>query len=185
MLRRVSRRLAFAPLLVVAALGVTGGRAGAAQRHGWGAPASFLGRYDVRPLAFHVSQSQAPRVTAAQTGIFAPVVAATEAGPAVVRPTGGELTLFMRVAKVGKPPIPSGILELRAAGENRVLYLTKLLSSGTDRRATVSGGAFVGPVIGSFRGALLATGELSGLVNVEGLGLLTARLTRFSALDEP
>jgi hypothetical protein len=173
-------------LAVVVALTAIGSRADAAQQQGWGTKTGFLGRYHVRPASFSTGHRRSASAAVTQSAIFAPVVAATEAVvAATARPTGGELTLFMRIAKPGKPPVPSGILDLHAPGEDRVLYLTELLSSGTARRAAINGGAFVGPVIGSFSGTSSAAGKLSGLISAEGIGGLSVRLTRFSAAAQP
>lgn len=158
----------------------------AASRAGWGPEASYLGRYRVHPLPLASGGGSALSGEAAQAGIFGQVVAGVQKVlDHQSHPAGGELTLFMRTIHKGQPPVPSGILNLHSASANRVLYLTELTSDGASREAKVNGGAFVGPVIGSFTATSTAKGELSGTVNAEGLGTLVATFTRFSDEAQP
>lgn len=156
----------------------------ASQPHlkpGWGPTADFLGRYRLEPTA------ATPSATASSTsGIFTVAVQAAERLAADSRrPTGGELTLFMRTVKKTEPPFPSGILSVTTPGGNYLLYLTELKSAGTTRAATVNAGGFLGQGIGSFKGASTAPGMLSGDLTIKGVGTLSAHFLRFSKNPKP
>ena len=131
---------------------------GVAWHAGWGAPAGFVGRY-------HLLPKRSP------TGVG--------------RVTGGELTLFLRQVKKGKPLVPSGILHLQSRTASIVVYLTRLKEAGAQRMALVNGGAFVGPVIGTLRGTGTRPGLLGATVQAQGIPALTARFTRFSSSPQP
>ena len=131
---------------------------GLAWHAGWGATAGFVGRYHLLPQR-----------------------SATSVG----RVTGGELTLFLRQVKKGKPLVPSGILHLQSRTASIVLYLTRLKEAGAQRMALVNGGAFVGPVIGTLRGIGTRPGLLGATVQAQGIPALTARFTRFSSSPQP
>ena len=158
--RRSARPAASLGMALVAGsvLATAGGAAGATSP-GWGPTSNYVGRY-------HVTIESA-------------------SGASAKRIEGGELTLFMRLMFKGKPLIPSGILDLRGSGEAVVVYLTDLQSSGDARRATLNGGAFVGPSIGSFAGRGGKPGVLSGTATVRGLGTVRARFVRFSSSAQP
>jgi len=125
---------------------------------GWGAQSTYIGRYHLRVVA--------------------------TSGPRASRPTGGELTLFLRVVKTGQPPLPSGILALQAPSGEELVYLTDLISTAGALQATINGGAFVGPVIGSFAG-IKTSGSIVGVASVPGLGSFEADYTRFSGSPQP
>jgi hypothetical protein len=152
---------------------------------GWGAQASYLGRYHlhVLPLAGQGGSGSTP--AHGQASVFSAAAAACQQVLAAVHPTGGELTLFMREAKKGAPLVPSGILNLQAPGGNELVYLTYLTSSGATRHATINGGAFIGPVVGSFSATSTGPGTLSGTAQVEGIGTIEADYARFSTSPQP
>jgi hypothetical protein len=130
---------------------------------GWGPEKGFIGRY-------HVSD------------------ATQRSGDgALIRLTGGELTMFMREVHKGAPLVPSGILSLEAPPPlgTELLYLTALTSYGGTREATVNGGAFVGPVVGSFAGVPVGQGKLAVTATVEGVGTIRATVSRFSSSPQP
>jgi hypothetical protein len=104
---------------------------------------------------------------------------------ATALPKGGELTMFMREVKKGKPLVPSGILDIQSASGDELVYLTYLTSSGTSLHAKINGGAFVGPVIGSFDGKSTGYGTIRASARIEGLGTLTASYSRFSDSPQP
>jgi hypothetical protein len=146
---------------------------------GWGAPASFLGRYRLI-VSTPVAQPPAP------AGIFSVAVAAADRLAAGAQtPSAGELTLFMRTVKKTEPPVPSGILSLVTPVGSYVLYLTDLQSAGLMRIATVHGGAFVGPATGMLRGTSGGTGTLTADVTARGIGTFSARFVRFSLSPNP
>jgi hypothetical protein len=169
----------------LAVLAPAGLAAGAASS-GWGTQSSYLGRYHVRllPLARGV---QASLALPAQAAVFSKVASACQqiAKTSSFHPTSGELTMFMREVKKGKPLVPSGILDIRASGSDDLLYLTYLSAKGSTLAAKVNGGAFVGPVIGSFSGKRTGAGRITGTTTVEGLGAFTAEYVRFSTSPQP
>jgi hypothetical protein len=130
---------------------------------GWGPEKSYLGRYHV----LDATQRQA--------------------GGATTRLSGGELTMFMREVKKGKPLVPSGILNLTAPAPvgTELLYLTSLSSYATTHEAVVNGGAFVGPVVGSFAAVPTGGGRLTMTATVDGIGTIRATLVRFSSSPQP
>jgi hypothetical protein len=146
---------------------------------GWGPTGRFLGRY-------HLSSAAAGSVASQPAGIFTVALsAAGKLSAASERPTGGQLTMFMRVVKKTLPPEPSGILSLQTPSGNSVLYLTKLTSAGLARNAQVHGGSYLGPQLGTFSGTSAAPGALSGKLSTAGAGTFVARFTRFSTSPQP
>jgi hypothetical protein len=135
-----------------------------AKPTGWGAEKSYLGRY--RLLGATEQSYSAPSAT---------------------RLTNGELTLFMREEHKNAPLIPSGILSLQAPAPlgTELLYLTSLTVHGATHRAVINGGAFVGPVVGSLSAVFTAPGKLTMTAEVQGIGTLHARFSRFSDSSAP
>ena len=107
--------------------------------------------------------------------------------PSATRLTNGELTLFMREEHKNAPLIPSGILSLQAPAPlgTELLYLTSLTVHGATHRAVINGGAFVGPVVGSLSAVFTAPGKLTMTAEVQGIGTLHARFSRFSEASAP
>ena len=146
---------------------------------GWGAPAGFLGRYGLI-VGTPVTQPPAP------AGIFSGAVAAASRLVAGAQtPSSGELTMFMRTIKKSEPPVPSGILSLLTPVGSYVLYLTDLQAQGLMRTATVHGGSFLGPAIGTLKGTRGGTGTLTADVTARGVGTFSVRFVRFSASPKP
>jgi hypothetical protein len=125
---------------------------------GWGPHSSYIGRYRGRILA--------------------------SSGAKAYRPTAGQLTLFMRVVKTTSPPLPSGILALQTPSGENLVYLTSLIKTAGTFVATVNGGAFVGPVIGSFS-AIRGPGAVDAVVSLQGVGSFEVDFTRFSDSPQP
>lgn len=151
---------------------------------GWGAEAAYLGRYHVHVLPAGGVATTSP--LAGQAGVFSAVVSACQhLSATVTRPTGGELTVFMREVKKGMPLVPSAILNLKAPAGNELVYLTYLSSSQGVLHAKINGGAFVGPVIGSFTGRSARPGTISATAVVEGLPSFEADYVRFSSAPQP
>jgi len=96
-------RLLTCAAIFLAALSVLApaGSAATGAGSGWGSEASYLGRYHVHILpASSASTGSASR----QAAIFSAVVSACQKlSASATRPTGGELTLFMREVKKGMP----------------------------------------------------------------------------------
>jgi hypothetical protein len=118
------------------------------ETQGWGTPSSYTGRYDIRP-------------SASATGSDA----------------DGTLTLFLR-AEPGDPLVPSGQLGLHTASGNTVGYLTDLKTDGTTVRATIRGGAFEGPVIGSLTASAPRNGTFQGTIKAPGVGTVEGDFVR-------
>jgi hypothetical protein len=130
----------------------------------WGAEKTYVGRYRL--------------------------VDATEqsySAPSATRLTNGELTLFMREEHKNAPLVPSGILSLQAPAPlgAELLYLTSLTVHGATHRAVINGGAFVGPVVGSLSAVFTAPGKLTMTAEVQGIGTVHARFSRFSDSSQP
>src|SRR5262249_5664553 len=100
-------------------------------------------------------------------------------------PSSGELTMFMRTVKKSEPPVPSGILSLLTPVGSYVLYLTNLQSQGLMRSATVHGGSFLRPSIGTLKGTRGGAGTLTADVVARGIGTFSVRFVRFSASPKP
>jgi hypothetical protein len=130
----------------------------------WGAEKTYIGRY--RLLGATEQSHGAPSAT---------------------RLTDGELTLFMREEHKNAPLIPSGILRLQAPAPlgTELLYMTSLTVHGATYRAAINGGAFVGPVIGSLSAVYTASGHLTMTAQVQGVGTIHARFSRFSDSSQP
>lgn len=146
---------------------------------GWGKTGDFLGRY-------HLTPGQASATPTPAAGIF--TIAATAADRLMAsesRPTGGQLTLFMRTVKKTEPPEPSGILSVDAPSGNTVIYLTNLTSVGDTHKAIVNGGSFLGPPIGSFSGTISSPGSITGKITATGLGKFNVKFARFSSSPVP
>ena len=178
-------RLLTCAAIFLAALSVLApaGSAATGAGSGWGSEASYLGRYHVHILpASSASTGSASR----QAAIFSAVVSACQKlSASATRPTGGELTLFMREVKKGMPLVPSAILNLTAPAGNELVYLTYLTSSQGVLHAKINGGAFVGPVIGSFTGRRTGSDSIFATAIVEGLAPIEASYARFSSTPQP
>jgi hypothetical protein len=118
------------------------------ETQGWGTPDSYTGRYDIRAPAGSAGAS-----------------------------TEGTLTLFLR-AEPGDPLVASGQLGLHTSAGNTVGYLTDLKRTGTTVRATIRGGAFEGPVIGSLTGTTPKNGTFSGTIKAPGVGTVRGNFVR-------
>jgi hypothetical protein len=174
---------AYAPVPLPSGSGVRSGSAkkpaAAPPRPGWGSPGSFLGRYRLT-AASPVSQS------APEDGIFSVALGSAEQLLAAARtPTGGELTLFMRTVKKTQPPVPSGILSVVSPTGTSVVYLTHLKSAGPTRTATINGGSFLGPSIGTLKATVSAASVLTASVSAQAIRAVNIRLVRFSRSPEP
>src|SRR3984957_556764 len=136
----------------------------AAKPTSWGAEKTYIGRY--RLLGATEQSYSAPSAT---------------------RLTSGELTLFMREEHKNAPLIPSGILSLQAPAPlgTELLYLTSLTVHGATHRAVINGGAFVGPGVGSLSAVFTAPGKLTMTAEVQGVGTIHARFSRFSDASAP
>jgi hypothetical protein len=124
-------------------------------RNGWGEPSSFVGQYHVRFLA-PVGPTRSNDYSEFAASGF----------------TEGHLTMFMREVYEHRPHVPGGVLVLNGPSKNLVVYLSELSSNGRVLYATVKGGTYEGPAIGSFggvkRGSVIFGGlRLRGLANVE------------------
>jgi hypothetical protein len=124
-------------------------------REGWGATASFIGRYRVKVIA---------------------------PGTAGVR--GGELTMFIQEEFPGSEE-PAGILKLRTKTNNDVVYLKELKRQGQVRTAIVKGGSFLGPTIGRFVAKMRAPGKLVAGVSTKSLGSMELSFSRYSKKPAP
>ncbi len=159
--------------------------AASTSHSGWGAQSSYLGRYHLQAQSL-TSAGQGSGESAGQAAVFNAVATACQQITAAnTLPKGGELTMFMREVKKGKPLVPSGILDIQSASGDELVYLTYLSSSGTSLHAKINGGAFVGPVIGSFDGKSTGPGKINASARIEGLGTLSASYSRFSDSPQP
>jgi hypothetical protein len=157
---------------------------GSSASGGWGSEKSYLGRYHIDVLPGIGAPS--PSATPVRASVFsAVVVACQQLSTAGTRPSGGELTMFMREVKKGKPLVPSGILNLRAPEGNELLYLTYLTDRNGVLGAKINGGAFVGPVLGSFTGHRTGPETIVATTTAEGIVTVEASFTRFSDSSEP
>ncbi|MBS1846068.1 MAG: hypothetical protein JST53_16760 [Actinobacteria bacterium] len=135
--------------------------------NGWGEPASFVGQYHVRFLD--------PPAANRSSGY------AEYAGE---RFREGHLTMFMREAYEHRPFIPGGVLVLNGPTHNLVLYLSELSSNGGRvLYATVKGGTYEGPSIGSFAGVRRGNRIYGGL-RLRGLANVEANFVRYSRNPE-
>lgn len=135
-----------------------------AKPTGWGAEKSYIGRYR-----------------------FLGATEQSYSAASATRLSGGELTLFMREEHKNAPLIPSGILTLHAPAPlgTELLYMTSLTVHGAERRAVINGGAFVGPVVGSLSAVFTSPGKLAITAEVQGIGTIHARFSRFSDSSQP
>lgn len=131
-------------------------------RNGWGEPSEFVGQYHVRFLA-PVGPNRSNSYTEFAAEGF----------------TEGHLTLFMREVYEHRPHTPGGVLTLRGPTHNLVVYLSELSSSGRVLYATVKGGTYEGPQIGSFGGVRRGNVILGGL-RLRGLANVEADFIRYS-----
>jgi hypothetical protein len=136
-------------------------------RNGWGEPASFVGQYHVRFLD--------PPAANRSSGY------AEYAGE---RFREGHLTMFMREVYEHKPFVPGGVLVLNGPTHNLVVYLSELSSNGGRvLYATVKGGTYEGPSIGSFGGVKRGNRIFGGL-RLRGLANVEANFIRYSRNPE-
>ncbi|HEX4751455.1 MAG TPA: hypothetical protein VH268_01055 [Solirubrobacterales bacterium] len=124
-------------------------------RNGWGEPEGFVGQYSVHFLK-PVGPTRSNDYSELASEGF----------------TEGHLTMFMREVYEHRPHVPGGVLTLRGPSQNLVVYLSELSSNGRVLYATVKGGTYEGPAVGSFggvkRGNVIFGGlKLRGLANVE------------------
>ena len=137
-------------------------------RNGWGEPASFVGQY-------HVSFLKS--VGANRSSGYAEY--------AGERFKEGHLTMFMREVYEHKPLVPGGVLVLNGPVHNLVLYLSELSSNGGRvLYATVKGGTYEGPAIGSF-GGVKRGNRIYGGLNLQGLANVEANFIRYSKNPAP
>jgi hypothetical protein len=137
-------------------------------RNGWGEPAGFVGQY-------HVSFLKS--VGANRSSGYAEY--------AGERFKEGHLTMFMREVYEHKPLVPGGVLVLNGPVHNLVLYLSELSSNGGRVfYATVKGGTYEGPAIGSFGGVKRGNRIFGGL-QLQGLANVEANFVRYSKNPAP
>lgn len=149
---------ATAALLALALAALTVAPAASARAgEGWGRFPTFMGRYHARVI---------------------------DGGEKKV--VGGQLTMFPQEEFPGSIQ-PAGILNLKTkGGRNDLVYLTELTRRGAKGRfATVKGGGFLGPKIGTFRGRLLAPGRIKATFSTASLGTIRAMFVRFSRSPTP
>jgi len=136
-------------------------------RNGWGEPESFVGQYHVHFLK---------TVGANRSSGYAEY--------AGERFKEGHLTMFMREVYEHKPFVPGGVLVLNGPVHNLVLYLAELSSNGGRvLYATVKGGTYEGPSIGSFAGVKRGNRIYGGL-RLRGLANVEANFVRYSRNPE-
>jgi len=132
-------------------------------RNGWGEPAGFVGQYHVRFLR---------SVGANRSSGYAEY--------AGERFREGHLTMFMREVYEHRPFVPGGVLVLNGPTHNLVLYLSELSSNGGRvLYATVKGGTYEGPSIGSF-GGVKRGNRIYGGLRLRGLANVEANFVRYS-----
>lgn len=137
-------------------------------RNGWGEPASFVGQYHVRFLK---------TVGANRSSGYAEY--------AGQRFKEGHLTMFMREVYEHRPLVPGGVLVLNGPVNNLVLYLAELSSNGGRvLYATVKGGTYEGPAIGSF-GGVKRGNRIYGGLQLRGLANVEANFIRYSKNPAP
>lgn len=132
-------------------------------RNGWGEPASFVGQYHVHFLK---------TVGANRSSGYAEY--------AGERFREGHLTMFMREVYEHKPFVPGGVLVLNGPVHNLVVYLSELSSNGGRvLYATIKGGTYEGPAIGSF-GGVKRGNRIYGGLRLRGLANVEANFVRYS-----
>ncbi len=130
--------------------------------NGWGEPETFVGQYRVGFLkSLGPTRSNGYAEFAAQ------------------HYTEGHLTMFMREVYEHRPFVPGGVLTLQGPEHNLVLYLSELSSNGRVLYATVRGGTYEGPAIGSF-GGVRRGNRIYGGLKLHGLPNLEANFFRYS-----
>jgi hypothetical protein len=130
--------------------------------NGWGEPASFVGQYHV-----HFLRNVGPTRSDGY---------AEFAGE---RFREGQLTMFMREVYEHRPHVPGGVLVLNGQTHNLVVYLSELSSNGRVLYATVRGGTYEGPAIGSF-GGVKRGNRIYGGLSLRGLANVEANFYRYS-----
>jgi hypothetical protein len=130
--------------------------------NGWGEPASFVGQYHVHFLRN-----------------IGPTRSNGYAEFAGERFREGQLTMFMREVFEHRPRVPGGVLVLNGRTHNLVVYLSELSSNGRVLYATVRGGTYEGPAIGSFGGVRRGNRIFGGL-SLRGLANVEANFYRYS-----
>jgi hypothetical protein len=137
-------------------------------RNGWGEPAGFVGQYHVHFLK---------TVGANRSSGYAEY--------AGERFKEGHLTMFMREVYEHRPLVPGGVLVLNGPVHNLVLYIAELSSNGGRvLYATVKGGTYEGPAIGSF-GGVKRGNRIYGGLNLQGLANVEANFIRYSKNPAP
>jgi hypothetical protein len=88
--------------------------------------------------------------------------------------------MFMREVYEHKPLVPGGVLVLNGPTHNLVIYLAELSSNGGRvLYATVKGGTYEGPAIGSF-GGVKRGNRIYGGLRLRGLANVEANFVRYS-----
>jgi hypothetical protein len=92
--------------------------------------------------------------------------------------------MFMREVYEHRPFVPGGVLVLNGPTHNLVLYLSELSSNGGRvLYATVKGGTYEGPSIGSF-GGVKRGNRIFGGMRLRGLANVAANFIRYSRNPE-
>jgi hypothetical protein len=130
--------------------------------NGWGEPESFVGQYHVHFLRN-----------------IGPTRSNGYAEFAGERFREGQLTMFMREVYEHRPHVPGGVLVLQGHTHNLVVYLSELSSNGRVLYATVRGGTYEGPAIGSF-GGVKRGNRIYGGLSLRGLANVEANFIRYS-----
>jgi hypothetical protein len=130
--------------------------------NGWGEPETFVGQYRVSFL-----------------GSVGPTRSDGYAEFASEGFEEGHLTMFMREVYEHRPHVPGGVLTLQGPEHNLVLYLSELSSNGRVLYATVRGGTYEGPAIGSF-GGVMRGNRIYGGFKLRGLANVEANFFRYS-----
>jgi hypothetical protein len=135
--------------------------------NGWGEPESFVGQYKVSFLK---------PVGATRSSGYAEFVGE--------KFDEGRLTMFMREVYEHRPFVPGGVLTLQGETHNLIVYLSELSSNGRVLYATVRGGTYEGPAIGSF-GGVRRGNRIYGGLTIRGLPNVEANFFRFSKNPDP
>jgi hypothetical protein len=136
-------------------------------RNGWGEPESFVGQYKISFLK---------PVGATRSSGYAEFVGQ--------KFDEGRLTMFMREVYEHRPFVPGGVLTLQGETNNLVVYLSELSSNGRVLYATVRGGTYEGPAIGSF-GGVKRGNRIYGGLRLQGLPNVEANFFRYSKNPDP
>jgi hypothetical protein len=135
--------------------------------NGWGEPESFVGQYRISFLK---------PVGATRSSGYAEYVGQ--------KFDQGRLTMFMREVYEHRPHVPGGVLTLQGETNNLVVYLSELSSNGRVLYATVRGGTYEGPAIGSF-GGVRRGNRIYGGLTLRGLPNVEANFFRYSKNPDP